>query len=104
MSQAAASEPIPFPGRFRYLGSCPGLDGAALYEMILEARELSRAAFLRLVEAGELEEIEWELGYRPDFRMANDWHVGYWRSRYKGRACAYFTWSGMEFVWVEEAT
>ncbi len=88
-----------------YLGDCAALDGDSINEMKEGARELSRRAFLRLVDRAELRRVEASLGYeahpRRGLTMAGDFHVSYHRGTFRGGACAYFRWSGFEHVFVE---
>jgi len=34
-----------------------------------------------------------------DLKLRNDWHVGYYKSSFKGRPCYYVQWSGIEYIW-----
>lgn len=57
-------------------------------------REVGRQFVLKQHELG------YDVGNMRDtgLRMKRDWHVSYWRGTYDGRACYYFVWSHIEYV------
>lgn len=94
--------------RLLYRSSCvntPPRDVSALHEMVHGARAISRRAFLRHVDPAELADIETQLGYadhpRRGLTMAGDFHVSYSSSKWKGRRCYFFTWSAIEYYFVD---
>lgn len=74
-----------------------------LLERCIESeRTVTRGTFMRHVSRSSLREVERALGYERHWRhgltMAADWHVSYHLSVWGERACAFFTWSGIEYV------
>lgn len=89
--------------RMTFVTNCVGSDGPSINAMTDTARPITRRTFLRYVDRANLTEIERGLSYdtgteRGGLRMANDWHVGYYRSTYQGRPCVYFDHSRIEWI------
>ena len=90
-----------------YLTSCEGLprrDVPALDKMIGDAVEVGYATFRRNVGGAGLDEWAKEAGYdtgneRGGLRLRNDWHVRYYRSKWKGKRCYYMDHSSIEYIW-----
>ncbi|MFG6082871.1 hypothetical protein ACEUZ9_004103 [Paracoccus litorisediminis] len=61
-----------------------------------EACEITRDAFLPLVDSEAMREIEANLGYDKHLAMADDYHVTYWRHEETG--IAFFKHSAIEHV------
>lgn len=92
---------------YTFIGNCAQLDGEAISEMKHNSKTITRQTLIRKVGLEQLRRIEAELGYethpRKGLTMAGDFHVGYDRSTYQGRACVYFTWSAFEYVFVKSS-
>lgn len=92
---------------YRFIGTCETLgdNDGGLTQMVDEARQIKRRAFLRWVDHAEQSSIERRIGYEGHYRqgliMARDWHVSYHRGRLRGRRVVFFTWSAIEFVFEE---
>jgi len=89
----------------RYICNCVSSgDGRAIREMVDRARDITRRTFLRHVSRDDLDECERALSYavgrERGLRMANDWHVSYHRSTFRGRPCVYFRYSAIEYIFV----
>lgn len=76
-----------------------------LSAMIRAGRDITRATFLKSVNPEEMKQLERQLGYERDPRrgltMANDYHVGYYRSVLRGCPAVYFVWSAIEHVFTD---
>jgi len=93
---------------YRYYTNCVGWPAhdvdrkGGLRDMIDQATDITRDAFLRHVSLEELREIEQQLGYAAHpsqgLTMAGDWHVSYHRSKLHGKTVYYFCWSSIEYV------
>jgi len=84
---------------------CPGSDaGDAINDMVEQAVSITRRTFLTHVEVQSLREIELDLSYASHsgqgLMMAGDWHVSYFKSVFRGRACVFFDHSGIEHIFV----
>lgn len=94
------------PEPYTYAGCCITSDGDSITKMIETERPIGRRTFVKTVHRAELAELERSLCYdtgteRGGLRMANDWHVSYHRSTYRGRPCVYFRHSAIEYIFVE---
>ena len=98
--------------RFRFATSCVWCAGddavEAIHAMEAQAESIDRDEFLALVDEEDITEVEADLGYDREgseaggLTMADDWHVGYYRSTFRGMPCAYFTWSAIEFIFTPD--
>jgi len=93
---------------YRFLRSCvdwPMSKADELRDMIDEAVEITRGAFLKRVDTDELNGIAESLGYeshpKRGLTMAGDWHITYHRSRIGKNRVYYFRWSGIEHVFIK---
>ena len=88
-----------------FVTSCVNSTAAAITPMVDQERDITRSTFLKHVDRTELRDIELQLGYaahpRQGLTMAGDFHVAYYRSKFKGRPCVFFRWSAIEYVFVE---
>lgn len=87
---------------YRYRTCCVDSTAEKIHAMTDEARDSSLQT-LRKHCAG-LEEWERSMGYttghqRGGLRLKDDWHVGYFKSRYCGRPCYYIVHSAIEYIW-----
>lgn len=93
---------------YHYYTNCVGWPAhdvhrkGGLIDMVDQARDITRATFLRHVSLEELREIELQLGYAAHpsqgLTMAGDWHVSYHRSKLHGKTVYYFQQSRIEYV------
>ncbi len=97
---------------FRFYCHCvgwpPGDVRGGLIPMIDEAAEITRRTFLKHVHRGDLALIAKALGYEDHptqgLTMAGDAYISYHRSKLHGKRVYYFAWSGIEYVFTQEAT
>lgn len=87
-----------------YLTNCVNSDGKSIRAMVDTAITISRRTFMQNVNQESVRELEASFGYashhKQGLTMAQDWHVSYHRSKYRGRLCYYFKWSGIEYIFV----
>lgn len=80
-------------------------DVPQLSEMIDSAIAITRQTFLAHVDRDDLRQVELGLGYsrhpKQGLTMAGDYHVSYYRSKYKGKRCYLFKHSAIEYVFTE---
>jgi hypothetical protein len=61
----------------------------------------ARHAIGRDALASTFPDYDWRR--RPhDLTMKRDWHVGYYRSTFRGKRCVYVVHSAIEYIFVEE--
>jgi hypothetical protein len=66
-----------------------------------KAQQISYKTFISKVDVKEVEKM---LGYGNGLRLKNDWHVGFYRSRYEGKPCYYLVHSAIEYIWIDPTT
>jgi len=88
----------------RFTTTCIDSTANAINTMTDSARKITRRTFLSHVDRDELAGVESGLGYElhpaNGLTMAGDYHVGYFKSRYRGKPCVYFDWSRIEHVFI----
>lgn len=94
---------------YRFLNNCvatPREDVETLTDMIEVAEDITREEFLRHVSAEDMRNLEASLGYEQEeadgLTMANDWHVTYAKSLWKGKTCYFFRHSAIEYYFTED--
>jgi len=86
---------------FTYETCCVNSDGPSITAMVDAAREIKLGTFRRHCESSRLES---ELGYcRGGLSLARDWHVTFYKSRFRGRPCYYLRHSAIEYVFTEQS-
>lgn len=82
--------------------SCVDSDGDSIHAMKDASQDITREQFLKHVDRENLAWVEKSLGYaktkKDGLVMADDWHVSYSRSTYRGQPCVYFTHSAIEYI------
>lgn len=93
------------PQTFAYSHCCVDLSQAAvpaLWRMIDEAQEVSYTTFRR--RCTDLDQWAADQGYAPypaqGLTLGQDWHVRYYRSRWRGCRCYYLDHSRIEHIWL----
>lgn len=91
---------------YRYVGRCVELDGQDITEMTEKATKVSRVTFGTNIGRDNYLLISDGLGYSrhhmQGLTLAKDYHVGYYRSQYRGKPCYYMVHSLIEHVFVKE--
>lgn len=86
---------------FYFLTSCEQWhNGDDINEMKAQAETITRYTYLKRVDVESRKEIEKQLGYDHYFPMSKDWHVSYYKSYFVGKPVYYFTWSGIEHIFM----
>lgn len=85
----------------QYVGRCVDLFGPDIQEMVDSAVEITRTTFMRHVTAEALRSLfpDYQWGGRG-FTMAKDWHICYYRGKYRGKRCWFLVHSATEYVFV----
>jgi len=94
---------------FVFVTTCVSAKGRHIRNMVdhCKQRDITRETFLQYVDyQSVLAEIEAGCGYSTTndggLRMGNDSYVSYSKSVYRGCPCVYFTWSAIEYIFVED--
>lgn len=87
---------------YRYVGRCVELDGQDITDMTEKALTISRRTFAARVGQKNYQMLSERLGYTrhhlQGLTLARDYHVGYRRSKYRGKLCYYVVQSAIEHV------
>lgn len=85
--------------RFIYNTNCVQSDGDSINDMLDTAVAITLVTFRRRCD---VEDWEHQMGYVRDRRhgltLARDYHVAYYKSRYRGQPCYYAVHSAIEHV------
>ena len=87
--------------RKHFLTSCVDHScGEDINEMVDEARQISYKTFRSHVDSEDFKKLSRQLGYVPGehLQLHNDWAVSFYKSKFCGVPCYYFTWSKIEFI------
>jgi hypothetical protein len=85
-------------GRFLYVHSCPASTSEDIHDLVDRQKDISRRTFARAIGLEQWVWIQRELGYGPWLRISKDWHVGYYKSVYRGVPAVFLRWSAMEYI------
>lgn len=84
--------------------NCISARGVDISDMVDESRQITRKTFLKHIKTEEMKNLEIELGYAGHYKqgltMSRDWHVSYWKSKYRNKPCVYFSWSSIEYIFI----
>ncbi|MCK5614131.1 hypothetical protein KAR91_70355 [Candidatus Pacearchaeota archaeon] len=79
------------------LTTCVNSTAEAIDNMTDQAKEISFSTFKKHVDTLKIEE---DFSYAGSvLRLKNDYHVKYFKSKYKGRPCYYMVHSAIEYVY-----
>jgi hypothetical protein len=92
--------------QYRYLTRCTHLgraDVADLQAMTERGRPVGYATFARHVPRADLVRVLpfYTWAGRGGLRLANDWHVGYYRSTFRGAPVYYLVHSAIEYIFAQ---
>ncbi len=86
--------------KYRYLTCCVGMpmkDVPSLNEMIDNSREVTLKTFRKHCDSREWED---SMGYlrRGGLPLSGDWHVRFYKSKFKGKPCYYVVHSAIDYI------
>jgi hypothetical protein len=87
-----------YRGRFLYIHSCPSSTSEDIGALVDAERDISLRTFREAVGLQQWRELQQMLGYDRYFPISRDWHVGYYRSVYRGVPAVFVRWSAMEYI------
>lgn len=95
---------------YEYVGCCVDLKGRDITEMCDGATEVSYQTIRKRLGKA-LMKFAASMGYetrpgrsRRGIFLSNDYHVSYYKSRYKGKPCYYIVHSLIEYVFIKKQT
>ena len=93
--------------KFKFHTDCVSSDGESINNMVDhdKQRDITRNTFLKYVCKEDLQQLEDNFGYSRHYKqgliMANDWHVSYHKSFYRGKPCYYLCHSAIEYIFIK---
>lgn len=85
--------------KFEFVTDCVSSTASVINDMKDRSREITYDTFFRYVDWRSVSEmLGYDLHPKQGLTLKNDWHVGYYRSVYRGRKCYYLVWSAIEYV------
>lgn len=88
--------------QFFYHTSCVSARGQDITEMVDAATQITYETMRKHCDG--LNRWAKEMGYGPSgfgLLLQDDWHVTYWKSKYRGKPCYYLCHSCIEYVWTK---
>ena len=87
----------------RFITNCVNSgSGEAITDMVDKSKEIKFRTFFKKVSLKELASmLGYEIDPRKGLTLKNDYHVGYYKSVYRCKACYYVTWSAIEYIFQE---
>lgn len=87
---------------YEFVGSCVSLDGPDITKMIELERQITYLTFQKWLPQ-ELKRFAETFGYEKNQRVGlsirNDWHLGFYKSKYQGREAYFIRHSAIEYIW-----
>ena len=88
--------------KFHFYTDCVSSDGPSINAMVDQAREVTLATFRKHCEAEDWERAHgYEREGKGGLPLSRDWHVRFFKSKYRGRPCYYITHSAIEHIFIE---
>ena len=89
---------------YQYETNCIGSTARWINDMTDQAKKVSYKTLVRRVGLAQIRE-QWESIYDFDgeggLAMKDDWHIGYYKSKYRGRPCYYIDHSSIEYIYTK---
>jgi len=85
-------------GRFRFVTDCIGSTGEDIRDLVDSEQDISRRSFAIAVGPSGYQQVSEMLGYDRHFPLSRDWHVGYYRGRYRGVPAVFLRHSHIEYI------
>ncbi len=86
-------------GRFLFVHSCPGSTYEDMRPLIDNERTISRKSFALAIGTEQWRSLQHNLGYDRWLPISKDWHVGYYRSVYRGVPAVFLRHSHIEYIY-----
>lgn len=87
---------------YHYYGSCVEQSGDDINAMRRNSPvEVSYRTFLKYCDIASWAK---DAGYGRDtgLHLSRDWHVGFYKSTFKGKSCYYLVHSAIEHIWIKQ--
>jgi hypothetical protein len=90
---------------YQYETCCVNIDRKdvnKLCECIDNAKEITYNTFKKYIGLEQVKSLMDDFGYTGSgLHIKNDYHVAYFKSKFKGKKCVYVTWSAIEYIFTE---
>lgn len=88
--------------KYEYITNCVNSTAEDTDAMTSRARSITANTFFKHVDLKEVSEFfGYELRKTTGLTIKNDWHVRYFKSKFKGIRCYYLAHSGIEYIYQE---
>ena len=87
------------PNQYVFVGTCVNLRYDDLIEFDDTSRQIKNSTFRKHLGSQEYLEFEKSLGYDRNLRLANDYHVSYYKGLWKGRKSICCMWSAIHHIY-----
>lgn len=87
---------------YRYQHSCIESTYEDIQSLMSQEQSISLATFRSKIGPEQWAWIQRHLGYDRSFPISKDWHVGYYRSVYRGKPAYFLRHSRIEYIFTEE--
>lgn len=85
-----------------FIGSCPNLPGHFVMAIQDNSKDITMETLKRNIGNKTFQKFVKNLGYSRSMPIKKDYHVSYFKSKYKNRQYYGVNWSSMEFIWKVE--
>lgn len=90
------------PAKYAFTTRCVESDAKSITDMCERARPISFRTFARrCLWQPWARSVGYATGGERGLRLNQDYHVRFFRSRYRGRRCYFVVWSAIEIVFAE---
>ena len=86
---------------FEYETCCVSSKAIDIEEMMQRALEISYSTFIKHVSLVKLND-QFGYGRGQGLCLKDDWHISYYKSRFKGRKCYVMKHSAIEYIFTEK--
>lgn len=87
---------------YRYETCCVDSDAPSIDLMVDAGREIKNATFRRKLGTKKYKALEKRFRYGPHLRLADDYAVRYFVSKFRGQDCIYMVHSAIEYIYIRE--
>ena len=89
------------PKPFHYWTCCVNATGQDIEQMVDAATKITYKTFTRHCNWQDwAKSMGYALNNKKGLALKDDWHVGYYKSKYQSRPCYYLDHSAIEYIWI----
>lgn len=92
----------PLAGRFRFVTDCIGSTYEDIRDLVDQERDIGMRTFQAAVGREGWRELSDMLGYDRYLPLSRDWHVGYYKSLFRGMPAVFLRHSAIEYIFTPD--